>query len=85
MRLSGFAQGRDNNFNLIRIIAAFTVLISHCFVLDFDIANGDPLHEIVGISLGLVAVDVFFIASGFLVTASLLKEKAHSNSCGPGF
>jgi hypothetical protein len=33
MRLSAYATGRDNNFNLIRCVAAFAVLYSHGYAL----------------------------------------------------
>jgi len=74
MKLSELAHGRDNNFNIIRIVAAFAVLVSHAFRL----ANlsSEPFENGTGISLGTMAVDVFFITSGFLVTASLLTRKS---------
>jgi peptidoglycan/LPS O-acetylase OafA/YrhL len=72
MKLSDFARGRDNNFNIIRIVAAFAVLVSHAFRL----ANlsSEPFETGTGISLGTMAVDIFFITSGFLVTASLVTR-----------
>ena len=33
MVLAHYAQGRDNNFNLIRMLAAAGVLVSHAFPL----------------------------------------------------
>ena len=72
-RLSDFANGRDNNFNLIRLIAATMVLYSHSFALAAGLGIEPWVH--LGITPGSVAVDVFFITSGFLVTASLLARK----------
>lgn len=74
MRLADFAQGRDNNFNLIRIVAALAVLVSH----SFPIALGKGAHEpsLGAIGLSMVAVDVFFVTSGFLVTASLFNRQS---------
>lgn len=75
MKLADYTQGRDNNFNLVRILAAFAVLISHSFgaaVRD----NHDPVQKILGMSTGRMAVDVFFITSGFLVTASLINRRS---------
>ena len=72
MKLSQLAVGHDNNFNLIRFIAAYSVLVSH----SFPIVNGPGLYEPfarIGYSLGGIAVDVFFLTSGFLVTASMLR------------
>jgi peptidoglycan/LPS O-acetylase OafA/YrhL len=72
MRLSDVATGRDNNFNLIRLMAAFAVLISHSFPLSGVVT--EPLQSALGMTLGTVAVDVFFVTSGFLVTASLFTR-----------
>jgi peptidoglycan/LPS O-acetylase OafA/YrhL len=76
MRLSQFAHGRDNNFNLIRIIAAFAVLVTHSFVLTSGSRDAQPLRDTLGITFGSIAVDVFFVTSGFLVTASLLRRQS---------
>jgi peptidoglycan/LPS O-acetylase OafA/YrhL len=76
MRLSQFAHGRDNNFNLIRIIAAFAVLVTHSFVLTSGSRDAQPLRATLGITFGSIAVDVFFVTSGFLVTSSLLRRQS---------
>jgi peptidoglycan/LPS O-acetylase OafA/YrhL len=76
MRLSDFTQGRDNNFNLIRIIAALAVLVSHSFALAIGTGDAEPLRKVIGMTPGTIAVDVFFITSGFLVTGSLLVRKS---------
>jgi peptidoglycan/LPS O-acetylase OafA/YrhL len=75
MRLSDFTQSRDNNFNLIRIIAAYAVLVSHSFALPEKPGAADPALGLLGMTLGSMAVDVFFLTSGFLVTASLLTRQ----------
>lgn len=72
--LAAVAIGRDNNFNLIRLIAAFAVLISHSFALALGTTDAEPLRKTLGMALGNIAVDVFFITSGFLVTASVLTR-----------
>jgi peptidoglycan/LPS O-acetylase OafA/YrhL len=76
VKLSSVLQGRDNNFNLIRIVAALAVLITHSFALAIGKSDAEPFVKIIGMSMGSIAVDVFFITSGFLVTASLLKRKS---------
>ena len=76
MKLSNFSQSRDNNFNLIRITAALAVLITHSFVLATGSINAEPLREYLGMSIGDIAVNIFFITSGFLVTASLLTRQS---------
>jgi peptidoglycan/LPS O-acetylase OafA/YrhL len=76
MKLSDCTQGRDNNFNLIRIVAALAVLITHSFALTIGTGDAEPFRETLGMTMGSIAVDVFFITSGFLVTASLLSRQS---------
>ena len=75
MKLSDYAHGRDNNFNLIRLLAAVTVLISHCFPLASGSRAMEPFLTELNMSIGGMAVDIFFLTSGFLVTASLLTRQ----------
>lgn len=67
---------RDNNFNLLRVVAALAVLVSHSTVLTGGAPNAEPGRALLGLSLGSIAVDVFFVTSGFLVTASLLRRQS---------
>jgi peptidoglycan/LPS O-acetylase OafA/YrhL len=76
MYLASFVSGRDNNFNLIRILAALAVLVTHSFALSIGSGDAEPLRARLGMTLGTIAVDVFFAASGFLVTASLLRTRS---------
>lgn len=63
-------MAEKNSFDLIRIIAAFLVLVSHSFAL-----TGRPEPEIFpGYSLGRVGVIVFFALSGYLVFQSLDRD-----------
>jgi len=73
--LSEAAIGRNNNYNLIRMLAAVAVLFSHSFVLATGSRNAEPLRLSLGITWGDMAVDAFFITSGLLVTASLLSRR----------
>jgi len=56
---------RLNNFDLLRLLAAIAVLVSHSFAL---VGRSEP--SIGGDRLGTVAVYVFFGISGFLITQS---------------
>jgi peptidoglycan/LPS O-acetylase OafA/YrhL len=70
-------SGRDNNnFNLIRVVAALSVLFSHSFALTLG-GLAEPLVQLTGgaTSPGALALDTFFVTSGFLVTASIIERK----------
>lgn len=70
-KISQYAQGRDNNFNLIRMLAAIGVLVSHAFPIALGEGAVEPLSRyLMGASLGAVSVMVFFGISGFLVAKS---------------
>lgn len=70
--LSDYTRGRDNNFNLLRLLAASLMLITHSFALSIGHGEAEPLRASLGTTWGAIAVDVFFVTSGFLVTASSL-------------
>jgi peptidoglycan/LPS O-acetylase OafA/YrhL len=64
---------KQNNFNIIRLVAALSVIYGHA-----DAVTGrgpaDIFLQYVGFKfIGGVAVDVFFVVSGFLVAASALS------------
>ena len=66
--LNQFINSRDNNFNLLRFLAALGVFISHTFpIAGFGLGGKAQL-------LGHVSVNIFFLISGFLVTKSLLQR-----------
>lgn len=62
---------RANNINLLRFIAAAAVLYFH-----MDFLLGKTGYEIMGQGLGSIAVNVFFLLSGYLIANSW----AHSSS-----
>lgn len=67
---------RDNNFNLIRFIAALSVIFAHSFPLLFGNGVKGPLANLIGMHSGEIAVDIFFIISGFLVGSSFFNRKS---------
>ena len=71
MKKYEFQHQNENNFNLIRLIAATLVLLSHSYTVVTGDANMEPLREWLGVTFGSIAVDVFFVISGFLITASM--------------
>ena len=67
--LTDIKNSRDNNFNLLRFLAASLVLFGHSYALSKSHIAQEWLF-------GHVAVDIFFIISGYLVTASLFTRKS---------
>lgn len=78
-RLGSALAARDSvapGFPAMRLALAFAVLVSHSFPLTRGPSGGEPLLGFSRgqASLGTIAVCVFFIVSGFLVTQSLLRS-----------
>ncbi|WP_051774993.1 acyltransferase family protein [Paenibacillus tyrfis] len=75
------ANGRNNNLDLIRFIAATMVIYSHSFPL----GSGDNSREIIFLlsggkwDAGALAVATFFVISGFLITQSYERSRNLSN------
>ena len=69
------------NFNLIRLIAASSVIFSHAFLIANGDEGGEPLVKLLGKGniLGIYGVFTFFFISGFLVTLSLLNSPSVLN------
>jgi len=68
VNLSAASESRDNNFDVLRLFAAALVLLSHSFALT---GRHEPLAPH---TLGTVGVEIFFVASGFLVTRSWVGD-----------
>lgn len=74
--LSDCSKSRDNNFNLLRFIAASLVLYSHSFAIQIGDPAAEPLRNTIGMTWGTIAVDIFFITSGFLIAGSFFNRKS---------
>ncbi len=69
------SQNRDDNrFDILRLLAAWLVLFSHCFPLGRR-PQSEPMLSTLGFdTLGGVGVCIFFVLSGYLVTLSLERS-----------
>lgn len=63
----------SNNFTILRLILAYSVIISHSFGL---LGVAEPV--LLGRSLGNLAVHGFFAISGYLITSSYLSTTPYS-------
>lgn len=75
VRLSDVCGGRDNNLNLIRMIAASAVLVSHAWPIALGPQASQPMERLLGMTLGGMAVMVFFAISGFLIARSFDRSR----------
>jgi peptidoglycan/LPS O-acetylase OafA/YrhL len=67
-------ESKQNHFNLIRLVAAWLVIYGHAWAIT-GAPGGDLVTHLTRIKFaGAVAVDVFFVISGFLITASLQRN-----------
>jgi hypothetical protein len=79
-------HGRNNNFNLLRMLAAICVLISHSFRISLGAHSREPLEASLGMSLGTLAVVRFFAISGYFISQSFDKSLgALISACGSLF
>lgn len=74
LRLADRLEGRDNNFNLIRMIAASAVLVSHAYPIALGPQAIQPLKVLTGATLGSHAVVLFFVVSGLLIARSFERS-----------
>ncbi|HWW64511.1 MAG TPA: acyltransferase [Sphingomonadaceae bacterium] len=74
--IESLAKGRDNNFNLIRVVAATAVLVSHAWPIALGPGVVEPLETIAPTNLGRLAVAVFFAVSGFFITKSFDRRES---------
>ena len=63
-----------NSFNLVRLLAAFTVLASHAFIIKAGTDTLDPLLGPTPFTLGQHAVNAFFFLSGLMLSQSIERR-----------
>jgi len=70
-------NGRNNNFDIIRFVAATLVVYYHSFPLAAGNNKGDIVSSLADgrWNTGALAVSTFFIVSGFLITQSFTYQK----------
>lgn len=75
---AALGEGRYNNFDALRLIMAGLVLFSHCFCIPFGGEYADPLYRLTNgqMDLGALAVNGFFIMSGYLIAGSWLNSRS---------
>lgn len=69
---------RENNLDIIRLLLAILVVFSHSYPLALGSNDMEPFdlltkHQVTG---GRIAVFLFFVISGFLITASYERSKS---------
>lgn len=69
---------RRNNFDLLRLLAAISVIFSHAYLIAEGTQDNEPFYRLTGQQspLGVVGVFIFFTMSGFLVTQSFETTKS---------
>jgi peptidoglycan/LPS O-acetylase OafA/YrhL len=76
-KLNDTLSTRDNNFDLIRFVAAVAVIFSHSYDLTAHYDH-EPLRVFSNgtSNCGELAVMVFFVTSGFLIAQSFVRTKS---------
>lgn len=77
--IAGRLAGRDNNFKLLRIIAASLVILGHSYSVTGGPHVLAPPAPWLPISFGGLAVNVFFTLSGFLIAKSFM-DRGHAGA-----
>ncbi len=78
MLLTEAASKRQNNFDFLRFTAATMVVLSHSWPLTTGSNRSEPLALLTHYQLdfGALAVDIFFIISGFLIAQSYDRSRS---------
>lgn len=73
-RVGDILEPKQNNFTLLRLLAASAVVISHAVFLHSGHKADEILSSITYFNLGDHAVNVFFVLSGLTVAGSLARS-----------
>ncbi|WP_338449549.1 acyltransferase [Niallia oryzisoli] len=75
--LDEFLAGKKNNLDIIRFLAASLVILSHAYPLTIGHNATEPFGLFTNSqsTFGSLAVSIFFIISGFLITQSFERSK----------
>ena len=75
IHLNSQKPDRDNNFNFLRLVLALLVILSHSPQLIDGNESREPLARLVEFtSLGKLAVECFFLLSGYLIVQSWVQS-----------
>lgn len=72
--LAPYLAPNSNSFNLVRLAAALSVVVSHTFVIRAGTDTVDPLLGLTPFTLGQHAVNVFFFISGLMLSQSVERR-----------
>lgn len=68
-----FSKGRDNNFNLLRLLAASFIAFYHCLFMVYGPSMSDVRFPYL-YDLSQIVLNFFFITSGFLIAQSFARR-----------
>jgi peptidoglycan/LPS O-acetylase OafA/YrhL len=75
-----------NNFGMLRLLFAVLVAFAHSFCFVDGSSHREPLFNAFhNLTSGELAVDCFFLISGYLVAQSLLQSKSMPSTWASGF
>lgn len=69
-------RARENNLDIVRLLLASAVIFTHAFYLTGQLGGEPVLRFTEGrVTLGMLAVDAFFVISGYRITNSWLRGR----------